>query len=104
MAADFSTLQFVHARANPVPEPIARSVAHRGLQRRHLRLRHLAAGGLARSAEDLRANDGDASRFPAVRDLLLALHRYLVRAPSLLQTVRPAGPADDVAEQASALR
>src|SRR3954453_17528507 len=104
MAADFSTLESAHAARHPVPQPRARSVARGGLQRRHLRLRNLAARGLARGAENLRADDGDAARLPAVRHLLLALHRHLVRAPPLLQAVRAAGHADDVPEHAAAVR
>src|SRR3954452_17099568 len=104
MAADFSTLESADAARHPVPQPRARSVAHRGLQRRDLRLRNIAARGLARSAENVRADAGDAARIPAVRDLFLALRRHLVRAPSLLQAVRAAGQNDDVPEHAAAVR
>src|SRR3954452_9035705 len=104
MAADFSTLESCDAASHPIPQPRARSVAHRSLQRRHLRLRYFAACRLTRSAENVRADAGDAARLPAVRDLLLALHRHLVRAPPLLQAVRAAGQNDDVPEHAAALR
>src|SRR3954447_14972989 len=104
MAADFSTLESADAARHPVPQPRARSVARRSLQRRHLRLRDFAARGLARSAENVRADAGDAARVSAVRDLFLALRRHLVRAPPLLQAVRAAGQDDDVPEYAAALR
>src|SRR3954454_17444945 len=103
MAADFSTLESGDAASYPVPEPRARGVAHRSLQRRHLRLRYFAACRLTRSAENVRADAGDAARLPAVRDLLLALHRHLVRAPPLLQALRVAGQNDDVPAPAAAL-
>src|ERR1043166_3471840 len=98
------TLQFLHAQHNRVPPPRARGVARGGVQRRDLRLRHLPARRVARGAEELRGDDDGAARVPPLRLLLLHLHRHLVRAPRLLQTLRDARPDDDDPQHHLALR
>src|ERR1043165_8246116 len=98
------TLQFPDAQHNRVPPPRARSLARGSVQRRDLRLRHLAARRVARGAEELRRDDERAARFPAVRLLLLHLHRHLVRAPRVLQALRHARPDDDGRQHRPSLR
>src|ERR671916_1831564 len=65
-----------------------RSLAHRELLRRRLRLRGHVAGGVPRGPQDLRRIDLDHARVLRLRHLLLAAPRGLVRALQVLQAIR----------------
>src|SRR4051794_39227871 len=85
--------------------PLAREghLAHGGLLGRRLRLRGDAASGVVGGPQDLRRAARDHAGLHRVRDLLRPAPLRVARALQVLQTLRPRGHPDAVAELGAAL-
>src|SRR5450432_4268369 len=87
-----------------LPAALPRRIAAGGIQRRGLRLRHHAPGGLTRSSPHLRRSAGDPERHPSLSGELLPPLHHLAWAVPVVSPLWVARRALAGAERDGALR